>query len=206
MKRIDYKVALKPFYQPSVREVTVVEVPAMQFLQISGAGAPGSPAYQAAVEALYTVSYTLKFMIKRELRLMDYGVMPLEGLWWADDMEDYITRRKESWKWNLMIMQPDCVTPELYGEAVDRARRKKPLQTLDSIAFETFAEGRCAQILHKGPFEEEGPTVQRIHEYIANSGHFLSGKHHEIYLTDIRRALPANWRTVIRQPMRRAGE
>src|SRR5690606_27974090 len=132
---------------------------------------------------------------------IDYSVMPLEGLWWADDLAAFAENHRSSWKWTMMIMQPDVVPDELIEAAIDSVRRKKQLPGLDKLRLETFSEGRCAQVLHVGPFTEEGPTIDRLHAYIlAKAG--LAGKHHEIYLTDVRRADPKKWKTIIRQPMR----
>ncbi len=172
----------------------------MNFLIIDGQGDPNSAqAYQDAVEALFSLSYTLKFMIKKG-QGVDYGVMPLEGLWWADDMTQFSVDRKEEWRWTMMMMQPEQVTESLFAEAVTQVQKKKNPAALSKIRFAAFTEGRAAQIMHIGPFSEEGPTIERLHAFIDERS-ALRGKHHEIYLSDIRRANPQNWRTVIRQPM-----
>ena len=140
-------------------------------------------------------------MIKKGEQGIDYGVLPLEGLWWADDMSDFINDNKANWRWTMMIMQPKLINKTLFKAAVKQVKEKKALPAIDLIRFESFKEGKCAQTLHIGPFSEEGPTVQRVHDYIVEQGSELTGKHHEIYLTDIRRAAPENWKTIIRQPM-----
>ncbi|MGZ0706929.1 GyrI-like domain-containing protein [Coraliomargarita sp. W4R53] len=201
LKKVDYKSELKSLYKPSAKRVDAVNVPAMQYLMVDGAGTPGSDSYIEAIQALFTVSYTIKFIVKRELGLMDYGVLPLEGLWWAADMSDFITRRKDRWLWTMMIMQPECVDGDLFETAMARVRENKNLPALDLLRYEKFTEGLAAQTLHVGPFDDEGPTVARVHQFIADSGNALRGKHHEIYLSDIRRAAPKNWKTIIRQPM-----
>lgn len=201
MAKIDYKKQLKELYRPSAKKVVEVNVPPMNFLMVDGKGAPGSADYQEAIEALYSVAYTLKFMIKRGEIGIDYGVLPLEGLWWADDMSDFVNDNKENWIWTMMIMQPDLITKELVESAIAQVKEKKSLPAIDKLRFEPFTEGRCAQTLHIGPFSEEGPTVERVHAFIDECGAELVGKHHEIYLTDIRRAAPKNWKTIIRQPM-----
>ena len=201
MSKIDYKKELKEFYRPSAKRVTEVDVPEMNFLMVDGSGAPESAEYKEAIEALYSVSYTLKFMIKKGDIGIDYGVLPLEGLWWADDMSDFINDNKSNWIWTMMIMQPALVSKDLVQAAIDQVKAKKNLPAIDKLRFESFKEGKCAQTLHIGPFSEEGPTVERVHSYIEECGSSLTGKHHEIYLTDIRRAAPENWKTVIRQPM-----
>lgn len=201
MSKIDYKKELKTLYRPSAKQVVEVNVPAMNFLMVDGAGEPDSVDYKHAVEALYAVSYTLKFMIKKGEIGIDYGVLPLEGLWWAEDMSDFVNDNKANWLYTMMIMQPKLINKTLFKAAVKQVKEKKDLPAIDLVRFEAFKEGKCAQTLHIGPFSEEGPTVERVHNFITDQGSNLAGKHHEIYLTDIRRASPENWKTVIRQPM-----
>jgi hypothetical protein len=202
MKKIDFKKELKSLYSPSAKEPVRVEVPAMSFLMIDGAGDPNtSPAYQAAVEALFAVAYAVKFKVKKTLAI-DYGVLPLEGLWWADDMAKFSIEDKSAWKWTMMIMQSDFVSVALVRETVAEVGKKKALPALALLRFEKFAEGRSVQNMHVGPFSTEGPTIAKVHAFIAALGGRLSGKHHEIYLSDIRKADPAKWKTIIRQPWR----
>lgn len=201
MAKLDYKKALKDLYAPPSKSVVRVVVPPLRYLMIDGHGDPNTAAaYQRAVECLFSVSYAIKFAVKRGPSGTDYGVMPLEGLWWADDMTTFSVERKSDWKWTMMIMQPIAVDRETVEAAIRDVRRKKKLADLDLLRFETLDEGACAQTMHLGPFSEEGPTIARVHEFIAASGS-LRGKHHEIYLSDIRRADPRHWKTVIRQPM-----
>lgn len=201
MTKLDYKKALKELYAPPSKTVIRVVVPPLQYLMIDGQGDPNtSPDYKRAVERLYAVSYTIKFAVKRRPKGADYGVMPLEGLWWADDMATFSVERKSDWRWTMMIMQPDLVDRGAVDQAIGEVRRKKQLGDLDLLRFETLDEGVCAQTMHVGPFSEEGPTIARVHAFIAASG-TLRGKHHEIYLSDIRKAEPSRWKTVIRQPM-----
>lgn len=203
MPKLDLKQTLKPLYQPSAKAVVAVDVPACQYLMIDGAGDPNTaPAYAQAVEALFSVSYTAKFMLKKGPQAIDYAVMPLEGLWWAQDMATFSTADKSNWLWTLMIMQPPMVTEALIHQAIDELKRKKKaVPAVDALRLATFTEGRCAQTLHVGPFTEEGPTIARVHAFIHEQGAALAGKHHEIYLSDIRRSDPATWKTIIRQPM-----
>ncbi len=202
MEKIDYKKQLKHLYKPSAGKVEIVDVPQMNFLMIDGEGDPNtSQEFQEAVEALFGLSYTLKFIIKKGKLAIDYGVMPLEGLWWADDMSAFRTGDKDKWKWTVMIMQPEYVTTDLLGQAVEQVRKKKNPPALPKVRFEAFAEGKAAQTMHVGPFSEEGPTIENVHSFIEASGCELSGKHHEIYLSDIRRAAPEKWKTIVRQPM-----
>jgi len=201
MEKINYKKKLQHLYKPSVKEVEIVEVPQMNFLMIDGDGGPNHPTFQNAIEVLFPLSYTLKFMIKKNDIGIDYGVLPLEGLWWADEMSSFIKDKKDDWKWTLMIMQPELITNEMVVEAVNQVRVKKNPTSLPLVRFESINEGKVAQIMHIGPFSEEGPTVQKLHSFIKDSGKKIIGKHHEVYLSDIRRAAPEKWKTIIRQPM-----
>jgi hypothetical protein len=201
MGKVDLKKDLQHLYRASAKAPVEVTVPPLRYLMVDGKGDPNdSPSYAEAVEALFSVAYTAKFMIKKGPQAIDYAVMPLEGLWWADDLNAFIANDRSQWLWTMMILQPDFVSDTTLEAALGAVRKKKPNPGLARLRIETFAEGKCAQILHVGPFTEEGPTIERLHAFIdAQSG--LRGKHHEIYLSDIRRAAPAKWKTLIRQPM-----
>ncbi len=200
MEKIDYKKEKRTLYKPTKRAVVEVSVPSMNYLMIDGAGDPNSSSFGNAVEALYAVAYTIKFMVKKSDLEVDYKVMPLEGLWWADDMSKFSVENKADWNWTAMIMQPDLVTEEMFMEACQTVASKKNPVDLAKVRFESLTEGRSAQVMHIGPFSEEGPQVGRIHTFIKNHHGKPAGKHHEIYLSDIRKAAPENWKTVIRQP------
>jgi hypothetical protein len=201
MEKIDLKKELKHLYGPSAREVIEVDVPKLNYLMVDGKGDPNtSQAYAEAIEVLFAVSYTVKFMIKKGAAAIDYGVMPLEGLWWADDMSTFSAADKSNWKWTAMIMQPSFVTPEIIERAIAEVIKKKNPAAIARVRLESLSEGRCAQIMHVGPFSEEGPTIEKVHRFIASRGR-RTGKHHEIYLSDIRKADPAKWKTIIRQPL-----
>ena len=202
MEKIDYKKTLKHLYKPSSKAPEIIDVPKMNFLCINGKGDPNtSTEFSNAVEALFSVSYTLKFMVKKGGNPVDYGVLPLEGLWWAEDMAQFSVESKDNWMWTLMIMQPDFIVKELVFEAIEKSRQEKELPALPGLRFESFREGQCAQIMHIGPFSGEGPTIEKLHRFISDQGFNRRDKHHEIYLSDIRRGNPANWKTVIRQPI-----
>ena len=202
MSKIDYKKELKHLYRPSAKKVEAVDVPRMNFLMIDGKGDPNtSQEFKDAIGVLYPLSYTLKFMIKKGEIGVDYGVLPLEGLWWADDMSSFVDDRREHWQWTLMIMQPELVTEEMVQEANEQVLKKKNPVSLPLVRFESFEEGKVAQIIHIGPFSEERPTVEKVHTFIEERGSQRRGKHHEIYLSDIRRTAADNLRTIIRQPM-----
>jgi hypothetical protein len=201
--KIDLKRQMRELYA-AAREPTLVDVPELVFIMIDGHGDPNtSPEYSEAIEALYTLAYTAKFAVKRAPEGIDYGVMPLEGLWWTPDMSQFTTAEKSAWDWTMMIMQPDHVTTEVFEDARAKAAEKKPLDAIGRVRLERFAEGPAAQIMHIGPYAAEGPTIQRLHAFIAEQGCERSGKHHEIYLSDPRRSAPEKLRTIVRQPIAR---
>jgi hypothetical protein len=149
MGKIDFKKELKHLYNPPTSEVVIVDVPKMNFLMADGMGNPNtSQKYKEAIEALYAVSYTIKFMIKKGKMSLDYGVLPLEGLWCTDDMTKLSVENKDIWKWTAMIMQPEFVTKEMFTEATRQVEKKKNPPALSKIRFESFFEGLSAQVMH----------------------------------------------------------
>jgi len=207
MSKVDFKKELKHLYRPSAKSPLLVDVPPMQYLMVDGHGDPNmAPEYAAAVEALYAVAYKIKFLSKKELE-RDYVVPPLEGLWWAEDMETFSTNlEKSAWDWTMMIMQPEWISHELFERAVREVGKKKDLPALPGLRLESYHEGPSAQVMHVGPYDAEGPTIAGLHTFIEEQGHELHGKHHEIYLSDPRRVAPAKMKTVIRQPVRKVQE
>ena len=204
MPKIDFRKERKHLYQPARDSFSVVDVPPMLFLMADGHGDPNTaPAYKDVVEALYAVAYKVKFASKKELG-RDYVVPPLEGLWWAEDMALFAARRdKRAWDWTMMIMQPDWVTQTLVDDAVRQVSRSKNLPALDRLRLEEYHEGLAVQIMHVGSYDEEGPTIARMHEqFMPEHGYAPAGKHHEIYLSDPRRTAPEKLKTVLRQPVR----
>ena len=202
-EKVDFKKTLKHLYQPKSKDFSLVDVPEMQFLMIDGHGDPNQAAeYQQAVEGLYAVAYKLKFASKKLGK--DYTVPPLEGLWWAEDMNSFTTNLdKSAWDWTMMIMTPDWITTEMFSEAAAAAGASKVLPALDLVCFETYHEGLSAQILHIGSYDDEAPTLARLHnEWLPENGYAENGKHHEIYLSDPRRVAPEKLKTVLRQPVR----
>ena len=172
MSKVDFKKELKHLYRPSAKEFVVVDVPPMNFLMIDGHGDPNTAQeYQDALEALYAVAYKLKFMSKKE-REMDYVVPPLEGLWCAEDMNAFTTGRdKSAWDWTMMIMQPEWITQEMFEEVLKQvAKKKKDLAALSRLRLETYHEGQAVQIMHIGSYDDEGPTIARIHAFIDETG------------------------------------
>jgi len=197
---------MKEFYQPKPKEVVLVDVPEIQFLMIDGMGSPGdSKEYQDALAVLYPIAFKTKFLSKAKGK--DYVVPPLEGLWWADNMNDFTEGNRDRWKWTMMIMQPGWVTQDMINEAISITKKKKPelSELLPKLRLEKYKEGKAAQIMHIGPYSEEGPTVQKVHDFIQKKGGKFDGKnqkHHEIYLSDPRKANPVTMKTVIRQPFK----
>jgi hypothetical protein len=211
MKILDLKKQFKHLYAPSAKKVDVVQVPRLQFAMIDSAiekgQAPGtSPGFAEATQALYSLSYTLKFMLKkRATNAFDYPVMPLQGLWWVEDGFFDITV-KDNWFYTLMIMKPEVVTKELFEEAREALRRKKgdsPL--LSKLRLDQFEEGLCVQVMHIGPYATEPATIDRMREFMQENGLKdnvgPNGKHHEIYLSDPRKAKPDKMKTVLRHPV-----
>jgi hypothetical protein len=198
----DLRKEFKPLYTASHKQAALVEVPRLSYLMIDGQGDPNTAReYQEAIEALYGLSYTLKFYFKKGAQAIDYPVMALEGLWSVDDLRDLANRDK--WQWTMMIMQPNLITAELVAEIGARLARKKPLTALGRVHLEEYSEGLAAQILHIGPYATEWPTIERLHQFVADNGYELRGKHHEIYLSDPRRAAPEKLKTILRHPVRK---
>jgi hypothetical protein len=201
MEKIDLARNLRPLYAPPKGKFVTVDVPKLSFLMIDGEGDPNTAnSYKEAIETLYAVAYTVKFQMKLGPAKTDFRVMPLEGLWWSDDMRDFTAGRREGWKWTMMIAVPDIVTAGVMKEASAKAAAKKDLPALPRLRLKSFAEGKAVQTLYLGPYADEGPTIAALHEFIRAGGHKLSGKHHEIYLSDPRKTAPAKLKTIIRQP------
>ncbi|MEU4563105.1 GyrI-like domain-containing protein [Actinoplanes sp. NPDC023936] len=200
--KTDFKKTLDA-YQARQGQFRVVDVPDMQYLMIDGHGDPNtSPVFAEALQALYPVAYKLKFASKTELD-RDYVVPPLEGLWWAEDMDSFTTARDKSrWDWTLMLMTPDWIHPDMFAAAVERAGAKDRPARLGDLRLETLSEGRCVQTLHIGSFDEEADVLAHLHdEFIPRQGFHMAGTHHEVYLSDSRRVAPEKRRTILRQPI-----
>ena len=200
--KTDFKRSLDA-YRAKRGEFRIVEVPDLQYLMIDGHGDPNTaPAYAEAIAALYPVAYKMKFASKRDIG-RDYVVMPLEGLWWANDMEAFTTARDKSrWDWTLMIMVPDWIDQRIFDAAVAQAGAKDRPARLGDIRLESLSEGRCVQTLHLGSFDDEADVLARLHhEFLPDHGLLLAGKHHEIYLSDFRKVAPERLRTILRQPV-----
>ncbi|WP_026931356.1 GyrI-like domain-containing protein [Glycomyces tenuis] len=202
MAAYDLKRDLKTLYAPKNTDWNLVDVPEQRFIAVDGRGDPNTAeAYRHAVEALYGVAYTIKFASKRG-EGGDFVVGPLEGLWWSDTPEDFTARAKQSWQWTMMICQPEWVGAEAIEEAKAAALAKKRLPAVERVRFEILREGRCAQALHVGSYDDEGPLLAELHErYMPDNRLGFNGHHHEVYLSDPRKTEAAKLRTVLRQPV-----
>lgn len=205
MEKIDFKKEWKHLYQPSKKDFEVVEVPVLSFLKVDGHGDPNTaPEYSQAIEALYAVAYKVKFFSKKDGR--DFVVPPLEGLWWAEDVDSFTSALdKNQWYWTMMIMTPDWVLGEMVASAREEAAKGKDLPALEKLRWEPYQEGLSVQILHLGSYDDEGPLLARLHnEWMPANGFAFNGLHHEIYLSDPRRVEPDKLKTILRQPIRKA--
>jgi hypothetical protein len=208
----DFKKLLAPLFNPP-RDPVLVDVPDLGYLMVDGKGAPeegadappaDAPAgprateFQKALQALYSAAYTMKFSLKRDGAIVP--VMPLQALWFtADDLSFDVQLPMAEWRWRAMMAVPDVITPAIFEAAVEEIRRKKgDAIALNGLRFERWTEGRCAQVMHIGPYSAEPPTIERLHEFVRAQGLRLRGAHHEIYLGDPRRAEPAKLKTVLR--------
>jgi hypothetical protein len=203
MRKIDLKKDWKPLYTASARKPSLVDVPKLKFLMIDGQGDPNtSPEFHRAIEALYGVAYTLKFTLKMGPEQIDYPVMALDGLWWTDT-QPFCETDKAAWKWTLMIAQPDVITAAMVRAAKTKVKEKKGLARVDDIRLENWREGKAVQLMHIGPYTEEGPTIEKMRQFAADNGCQFTGKHHEIYFSDPRRTKPEKLKTLLRHPVTR---
>jgi hypothetical protein len=204
MSKLDLKKELKAFYRASAKKPNIIDVPEGKFIAIIGRGAPGGSTYQEALNALYSAAYTLKFSCKADGK--DFTVMTLEGLWWWDDSsitDPADAPPMEEWNWKSIIRVPDFVTEKMVEAVKTEVKEKKGIMEAAKIKLETYHEGLSAQIMHIGPYAEEGPTAKRLHDFIEENGYKIRGFHHEIYMSDPRRTPPERWKTIIRQPIKK---
>ncbi len=209
MKKIDFKKEYKELYRPSVSKESIVNVPKMNYLMVDGQGDPNnSIEFENALESLYGLSYTLKFMYKNREKpqgYFEYVVPPLEGLWWTKEgvPKDLLMlqQSKEDWRWTLMIMVPDFYTPEMIKEAKEILKNKKNPASLSKLYVQSLDEGLCVQIMYIGSYSDEMPTIEKMHKFAADNGYKLRDKHHEIYLSDPRKTIPEKLKTVLRHPV-----
>jgi hypothetical protein len=208
MDKLDLRKLYRQLYQPSLKEVMLVDVPEFQFVMIDGIVHAGqkvdeSPEFTQAMEALYGISYTLKFASKlRREDPIDYTVMALEALWWVKD-DDFDFSKVEDWYFTAMVMQPPHITQVMFSEALTQLERKRPGPALAKLRLEPFLEGQSVQVMHIGPYSTEPATIERLKDFMQENGLVRNGKHHEIYLSDPRRADPAKLKTILRQPVKK---
>ncbi len=201
MTNIDLKKTTYREHYTAATIPTVVDVPARRFVMIDGAGDPNTAAeYRDAFEALYPIAYGLRAAVK-EATGDAYVVMPLEGLWWAKNMARFNVDDKTDWLWTAMICVPEAVTDAMASAVIPAVTAKKHLAAGPEARVDTFSEGAAAQILHVGPYAAEAPTIAALHQFIDENGYRMTGKHHEIYLSDPRKTDSAQLRTIIRQPI-----
>ncbi len=207
MNKVDLRKKYREFYNPPTGRVTVVTIPNFHFVMIDGRIEPGaspgtSTAFQQAMEALYGIAYSLKFMSKlRNENPVDYTVMGLEALWWIEDGDFDITK-PDNWCWTAMIMQPEHITESMFREAQEQLKKKKMNPGIDKLRFENFIEGLCVQIMHIGPYSTEQTSVKKMQEYATQNGYEMQHKHHEIYIGNPLRSDPARLKTVLRHPIK----
>ncbi|MFG1343503.1 GyrI-like domain-containing protein [Xanthobacter autotrophicus DSM 431] len=203
MEKSDIRKQCKPLYSAKAGVFSIVEVPPLPYFMVDGAGDPNTaPEYGSAIEALYAASYTLKFRSKEALK-RDYALPPLEGLWWAEDMADFTARRKDLWRWTMMILVPRFIPHAMAEDAIARALDKKKLPALAKVRVAALEEGQVVQTLHVGSYDDEGPILRTLHEdFLPAHGLAPAGRHHEIYLSDSRKTPAVSLKTILRQPVR----
>ena len=200
MSKVDFKKEYRKLYKPK-KEFEIVDVPEFNYLMIDGEGNPNiSEKFDEAMDALFGMSYNIKFNYKEKDK--DYVVMPLEGLWWTEDMSNFTMENKDNWQWTMMIMQPDFVSEAVVEEMRDKVYEKKGIEIVNEVRLDNLEEGKSAQILYQGPYDEEGPVVEELHNFINEKGYKRDKKHHEIYLSNPQRTAPEKLKTIIRQPVK----
>lgn len=204
MEKVDLKKAISNYFIAKAEQFSLVDLPKFNYMMVDGTGNPNVEAsYETALQLLYGVSYTLKFMNKNDSG-RDYVVPPLEGLWWSDDMNSFETREKSKWKWTMMIMIPDWISPGLIPNAIHRFSERKPEIDHSKLRIDSLQEGLSVQVLHIGPYDAEGPLLKKLHrEFMPNNNLAFNGLHHEIYLGDPRKTAPERLKTILRQPVKR---
>lgn len=215
--KIDYKKEFPDLYLPKTKGM-IIDIPPIPYIMVRGKGDPNEEngAYKQTMQILYGLSFTIK-MSKKGTHIIegyhDYVVPPLEGLWWMNDLDYIDFEHKEKFEWISMIRLPDYATKEVFDWACGELRKKHPEIDFSHTTYEVFEEGICAQIMHKGPYDEEPATIEKLHRFIEEEGYVVDvdsiattgqlRKHHELYLSDPRKSKPENLKTVIRLPIRK---
>jgi len=199
MIKIDHRKTLKYLYHPSPAPPSLVDVPPMNFLMIDGHGKPDGEGFQQGAGILYPLAYTIKFLLRPSAGI-DFHVMPLEVCW-------RVNREKKEFAWTMMLMQPDLVTRKWVDEALQKVLPKVDAALLAQVRFETFSEGLCVQVLHKGPYEGMDASLDRMLAFAAEKGCGVPSRStHDIYLNDVRKTRPENLLAVMRLPVTRLVE
>jgi hypothetical protein len=203
--KIDLWTEHKSLFGPKAGKPELVRVPPLTYLMVDGKGDPNtSPDFRAAVGALYSLAYSLKFSLKKS-RGLDFRVMPLSGRFHAEDPRVFLEGRKQEWEWTLMLAVPSAVTAaDLKAARAQAQARQNASPALPRVRREVLREGLCAQVLHVGPYAAERPTIEALHAFIADQGLVFAGSHHEIYISDPSRTAPDKLKTIVRQPVKRA--
>jgi len=206
----DFKKEYKEFYMPK-NKPAIVEVPKANYIAVRGMGDPNEEggAYKQAIGVLYAVAYTLKMSYKTDYKIKgfyEYVVPPLEGFWWQEGVTGVDYSNKSTFHWISVIRLPEFITKEDFDWAVETAAKKKKMDC-SSAEFLTIEEGLCVQIMHLGSYDTEPQTVALMDAYLQENGYENDINeqrlHHEIYLSDPRKAEPEKWKTVIRHPIKR---
>ena len=206
MPKTDLKRELKQLYTASARKPAFVDVPKLKYLMIDGSGDPnGAPGIQGAMEALYSVAYTMKFALKLGPEKLDWTVMPPEGLWWTGDGGPIDEKNKANWRWTLLMVIPDFVTAAMLRQNIKAVKEKKGFARVDDVRLGSWREGKAVQMMHIGPYSEVGIAIEKMLEFAAEDGYAAAGKHHEIYFSDPRRTKPGKLKTLVREPVKKAG-
>ncbi len=187
-------------YYTAKNTTSVVEFGKVPYLSIQGKGEPAGEVFTKAIEALYPLAYGVKNIYKKEGQ--DFGVPKLEGLWWVKSNKPALEVPRSKWYWKLLIRMPDFVTPEIAKEAKENVIKKKGLELIKEINFETINEGKCIQIMHIGPYATEPETIEKMKNYMKENSFVENGLHHEIYLSDPRKTVPEKMKTILRQPVK----
>lgn len=198
MDKIDFKQLFKPYYSPKSNQPEIVDLPAMKYLSLEGHGAPASPGFQLAIQAIYGAAYTIKFSRKKAGQAPDYSLGPLETKWWTPGKPDFDARHPESWQWQALLWQPDSITNRDLAAAITTLQQKKPGPPYAQLRLIDLAAGPIAQVMHIGPYSQEEPTITALRHFITERHRTITGHHHEIYLGDPRRTKPEKLRTIIR--------
>ena len=203
-EKVDLSKELKAVYRASSKVPALITVPRLKYLMIDGAGYPEtSPDFHPAMEALFSIAYTIKFMFKKGPQQLDFKIMPLEGIWWMKDDAQWDMKRPDDWRWRLASAVPDFVDAAALREAKKQIKKKKDLPSADKLRLKSWKEGDAVQMMHIGPYDKEQAAIDSILAFTADNGYAVNGRHHEIYFSDPRRVAPEKLKTIIRFPVKK---